>query len=220
MVANFNMNFAERVVIDTNASEWVPSPLPGVDRRMLEREHEESGRATSIVRYAPDSHFSPHVHGGGEEFLVLDGVFSDEHGDFGPGSYIRNPVGSKHRPFSTDGCTIFVKLWQMDADDQTWVRTDTKTTEWYPGLVPGLEVMPLHSYETENVALVRWQAGCRFTPHIHPGGEEILVLDGTFEDDRGQYPVGTWLRNPAGSEHTPFTEQGCTIFVKTGHLPG
>lgn len=218
MVANLNMSFSERVVIDTNTVEWVTSPLPGVERRMLERENEESGRATSMVRYAPDSHFSPHTHGGGEEFYVLDGVFSDEHGDFGPGSYIRNPIGSNHRPFSVDGCTIFVKLWQMNTDDQTWVRKDTNTTEWYPGLVPGLEVMPLHSFGSENVALVRWQAGCRFTPHMHPDGEEILVLNGTFEDEEGQYPTGTWLRNPPGSHHTPFSPEGCTILVKTGHL--
>ncbi|MBT3558223.1 MAG: cupin [Rhodospirillales bacterium] len=218
MVANLNMDFAERVVIDTNTLDWVPSRLPGVERRMLEREHEESGRASSIVRYAPDSQFTAHVHEGGEEFLVLDGVFSDEHGDFGPGSYIRNPIGSKHRPYSKDGCTIFVKLWQMESGDQTWVRADTHTADWHPGLVPGLEVMPLHSYDSENVALVRWQAGCEFTPHMHPQGEEILVLDGTFEDEDGQYPTGTWLRNPPGSRHTPFSAGGCTILVKTGHL--
>ncbi len=218
MVANLNMDFTQRVVIETESLAWVPSPLPGVERRMLEREHAESGRATSVVRYAPDSHFSPHVHGGGEEFLVLDGVFSDEFGDFGPGSYIRNPVGSEHQPFSRDGCTIFVKLWQMDADDQDWVRTDTRNTPWHPGLVPGLEVMPLHSFGSENVALVRWQAGCRFTRHFHDGGEEILVVEGTFVDEQGEYPTGTWLRNPPDSEHTPYSEEGCTILVKTGHL--
>ncbi len=213
-----NADFTERVVIETEQMPWVASPLPGVERRMLDRVGEEVARATSIVRYAPGSHFSAHSHGGGEEFLVLEGVFSDEHGDFGPGSYIRNPPGSSHTPFSDQGCTIFVKLWQMAPEDQAHVRIDTRNGAWQPGAVPGLEVLPLFSREPENVALVRWQAGARFPGHGHPGGEEILVLDGVFEDELGRYPKGTWLRSPPGSVHTPFSEEGCLIYVKTGHL--
>lgn len=218
MTTNLNMDFDRGVAIDTSAIDWVDSPLPGVQRRTLEREKAESGRATSIVLYAPGSEFSPHVHAGGEEFLVLDGVFSDEYGDFGPGTYVRNPIGSKHRPHSENGCTIFVKLWQMHPDDQDYVRIDTRTGVWTPGLVEGLSVMPLHRYGTESVALVKWQPGTEFQTHRHPAGEEILVLDGTFEDEHGRYPKGTWLRNPAGSIHTPCSTEGCTIYVKTGHL--
>ena len=217
MAENINMDFSISVTIDTNALPWTKSPLPGVERRMLERESAESGRATSIVRYAAESEFSPHVHAGGEEFLVLEGVFSDDYGDFDPGSYVRNPIGSKHRPFSKTGCTIFVKLWQMEKDDQDYVRLDTKNTPWVPGLVDGLSVMSLHQFGTENVALVKWEPGTRFHRHAHPGGEEILVLEGTFEDEHGRYPQGTWLRNPNGSEHAPFSTEGCLIYVKTGH---
>jgi hypothetical protein len=61
---------------------------------MLDRIGDEVARATSIVRYAPASHFSPHVHDGGEEFLVLEGTFQDEHGDYPVGSYVRNPPTS------------------------------------------------------------------------------------------------------------------------------
>ena len=218
MNTGLNMDFERQVVLDSSAIEWVDSPLPGVQRRMLEREKVESGRATSVVRYEPRSEFSSHVHAGGEEFLVLDGVFSDEYGDFGPGAYVRNPIGSKHRPRSENGCKIFVKLWQMDPDDQKYVRIDTTTESWSSGLVDGLSVLPLHQYGTESVALVKWQPGTVFQTHSHPGGEEILVLDGTFEDEHGQYPKGTWLRNPAGSIHTPFSSEGCIIYVKTGHL--
>ena len=84
---------AKRAVVHSEELPWVDSPLPGVQRRMLERDGEEVARATSVVRYAPDSSFSPHSHGGGEEFLVLDGVFSDEHGDFGPGMLRAQPAG-------------------------------------------------------------------------------------------------------------------------------
>jgi len=192
--------------------------MPGVQRRMLERDGAEVARATSLVRYAPDSHFSAHTHGGGEEFLVLAGVFSDEHGDFGPGTYVRNPVGSRHTPYSQQGATILVKLWQMDPTDQQQVTLDTHQATWQPGLVEGLQVLPLHAYGTEQVALVRWAPGTKFQPHRHWGGEEIFVLEGTFADEDGVYPQGTWLRNPPGSVHTPFSDEGCLIYVKTGHL--
>ncbi len=185
---------------------------------MLDRDGDEVARATSLVRYAPGSYFSAHTHGGGEEFLVVDGVFSDETGDYGAGSYVRNPVGSSHTPYSADGCTIFVKLWQMHPQDQTRVAIHTHQTPWIPGLVPGLEVMPLHAYNAEHVALVKWAPGTAFQRHQHWGGEEILVLDGIFEDEQGAYPKGTWLRNPPGSVHTPFSREGCVIYVKTGHL--
>lgn len=213
-----NADLSKRAVVLSEELDWQPSPLPGVERRMLERDGAEVARATSIVRYAPNSAFSAHVHGGGEEFLVLEGVFSDEGGDYGPGSYVRNPVGSAHEPRSEGGCTIFVKLRQMDPSDQTYLRTDTLAATWSPGLVPGLEVLPLHSFGSEQVALVRWAPGTRFTRHGHPAGEEILVLEGVFEDEHGRYPKGAWLRNPRGSAHEPFSREGCLIYVKTGHL--
>jgi len=213
-----NANLDQRAVVYSEQLDWVDSPLPGVQRRMLERDGAEAGRASTIVRYAPDSHFRSHVHTGGEEYVVLDGVFSDEYGNFGPGTYVRNPVGSEHRPHSKEGTTIFVKLWQMDPEDHEYVRIDTNKTEWRTGLVEGLSVMPLHEHGSEHVALVKWAAGTEFNFHGHPGGEEIFVLDGIFEDEHGRYPTGTWLRNPAGSVHTPFSTEGCTIYVKTGHL--
>ncbi len=166
-----------------------------------------------------NSLFDAHTHGGGEEFLVLDGVFSDEMGDFQRGMYVRNPIGSRHKPYSRQGATILVKLEQFDEKDQEFVRVDTNNSKWVPGLVAGLEVMPLHRFGDEEIALVKWAPGTRFTRHAHGGGEEIFVLSGVFADEFGHYPAGTWLRNPAGSEHAPFSDEGCVIYVKTGHLP-
>jgi len=218
MITNLNMDLGKPIVIEANDRQWVGSRMSGVERQLLEREEAETGRATTIVRFVPGSEFTSHVHEGGEEFFVLDGVFSDESGDFGAGTYVRNPVGSEHVPHSTDGATIFVKLGQMSKLDQDHVRVDTGTEQWLPGMVAGLSVLPLHQFGTENVALVKWQPGTKFVQHSHPGGEEILVLDGTFEDEHGRYPKGTWIRNPPGSVHTPFSAEGCKIFVKTGHL--
>ncbi|MDI3324098.1 cupin domain-containing protein [Pontibacterium granulatum] len=213
-----NMDFSQRVVIDTNELDWVASPAAGVERKPLARAEAETGHATSIVRYAPGAKFASHLHPYGEEILVLDGVFSDEHGDYPAGTYIRNPHNSKHAPFSEQGCTILVKLYQFDVEDQTTVRIDTNNAEWLPGQ-GNLQVMPLHSYGTEHVALVKWPAGERFVPHRHAGGEEILVLSGTFIDEHGRYPAGTWLRSPHMSAHFPYVEEETVIWVKTGHLP-
>lgn len=209
----------QRVVLHLSSQPWTPSPMSGVERRLLDRDGAEVGRATSIVRYGPDSHFPSHRHGGGEEILVLEGTFSDDRGDHGPGTYLRNPVGSSHAPFSREGCVLLVKLWQMHPADQASVVINTHRGAWRPGLIDGLEVMPLHAWGSEHVALVRWAPGTVFHPHGHPGGEEILVLEGLFQDEQGSYPAGTWLRNPPGSGHRPWSDEGCTIWVKTGHLP-
>ena len=150
-------DLSKRAVVNSNVLPWIDSPLPGVQRRMLERDGEEVARATTIVRYASDSFFDAHTHSGGEEYLVLDGIFSDEMGDFNQGMYVRNPIGSKHKPYTKDGTTILVKLQQFDPDDQAYVRIDTNKAEWLPGQVKGLHVMPLHEYGTEQVALVKWE---------------------------------------------------------------
>ncbi len=108
-------DLSQRAVLDTNALAWMPSPMAGVERRMLDRRGAEVARATSLVRYAPDSRFERHVHGGGEEIFVLDGVVQDEHGTYPAGSWLRNPPGSVHRPWSEMGCTIWVKTGHLPA---------------------------------------------------------------------------------------------------------
>jgi anti-sigma factor ChrR (cupin superfamily) len=213
-----NLDFDKRVVIPTADMAWQASPKAGVWRKPLEREAAEHGHATSIVRYEPGASFSEHMHPQGEEILVLEGTFSDQRGDFPPGSYIRNPPGSGHAPFSRDGCTIFVKLNQFQEGDTATVDVDTASAAWLPGH-GGLQVMPLHEFGYEHAALVKWPAGERFQPHRHFGGEEILVLSGEFRDEHGIYPAATWMRSPHMSMHFPYVEQETLIWVKTGHLP-
>src|SRR5499427_5493167 len=140
-----NADFSQRVAVHAAQLPWVASPIAGVDRRMLDRIGDEVARATSIVRYAPASRFSAHTHGGGEEFLVLDGVFQDEHGDYPAGSYVRNPPTSRHTPGSAPGCVLFVKLWQFDSDDRTPVRIDTAGLSFAPAPdIPGVEFALLY----------------------------------------------------------------------------
>jgi anti-sigma factor ChrR (cupin superfamily) len=213
-----NADLSKRAVVNSGELPWVDSPMAGVQRRMLDRDGAEVARATSLVRYAPDSWFSEHSHDAGEEFLVLEGVFSDEMGDFPAGMYVRNPIGSRHTPHTVAGTVILVKLRQFEAEDQAFVRIDTNNTEWLQGLAEGIECMPLHHYKSERVMLLKWRAGTRFRNHAHPGGEEMFVLRGSLSDEQGHYPAGTWLRNPPGSKHNPYSEEGCLVFLKCGHL--
>lgn len=208
-----------RVVLDTGSLPWLPSPSPGVRRRLLERDGEEVARATTIVRYGAGCRFPAHRHGGGEEILVLAGIFSDEHGHYPAGTYLRNPVGSSHAPYSRGGCTLLVKLHQMHPLDRDRVVRDTTTGGWRAAGENGVAELPLHSFGSEQVALIRWAPGTELALHSHPGGEEILVLAGILEDEEGRYPRGTWLRNPSGSRHAPWSADGCTFLMKTGHLP-
>jgi anti-sigma factor ChrR (cupin superfamily) len=168
-----NMDLSQRVVINTNEQDWQQSPMQGVWRKPLAREDMERGQATSIVRYEAGASFSEHNHPLGEEILVLEGMFSDQTGDYHAGTYFRNPEGFIHAPFSQKGCVVLVKLHQFQSNDSDHITIDTRSTEWLPGN-GGLQVMPLHSFATEQVALVKWPAGERFQPHTHFGGEEIL----------------------------------------------
>ncbi len=208
-----------RAVNFADEARWVPSPMAGVERRMLERDGEEVARATSVVRYLPGSRFLRHEHALGEEFLVLEGTFADELGEYPAGTYVRNPPGSDHAPWSERGCVLFVKLRQFHPDDRERIVLDTGSAEWFPGISWGIAVLPMHGFGSERVSLVRWAPHTRFIPHEHPGGEEIFVLDGAIEDDEGRYARGSWLRNPPGSRHAPFSLEGCLLYVKIGHLP-
>lgn len=214
-----NADFSQRAVVHAGQLAWTPSPIAGVDRRMLDRIGEEVARATSIVRYAPDSHFSAHTHGGGEEFLVLDGVFQDEHGDFPAGCYIRNPPTSSHTPGSTTGCTIFVKLWQFDLDDRTHIRIDTGKHQFIADSDrSGVELLPLFEDCREAVRLERWSPNVQLNVAV-PGGIELLVLDGGFSEGGESFVAQSWLRLPRDAMlQATAAASGCRLWVKTGHL--
>ncbi|GAB4149442.1 MAG: cupin domain-containing protein [Sphingomonadales bacterium] len=215
---HINADFTKPARVDAAAMPWLASPMQGVERRMLDRVGDEVARATSLVRYAPGSYFSPHHHDGGEEFLVLDGVFSDEHGDYGPGYYVRNPQGSSHKPFSKDGCVIFVKLWQMDAADQNFVRIDTAKADFGAADRDGVRRLALHAFGGVETAIEIWPAGTE-SARVWPGGAEILVLEGGLQADADR-PLSAlgWLRYPAGAAATLRCSDGARLFVKTGHL--
>jgi hypothetical protein len=216
---HLNADFNRRAVVHAGTLDWVASPMAGVHRRMLDRIGAEVARATSIVRYAPASHFSPHVHDGGEEFLVLDGVFQDEHGDYPAGSYVRNPPTSHHTPGSSGGCTLFVKLWQFDLADRTEVRIVTTGQPFTPTKgQPSVSVLPLFQDAIEQVRLEEWAPGAQMDIPA-PAGFELLVLAGSFAEQDEQFIEQSWLRLPPGAVFAGAAGPiGCRVWAKSGHL--
>ncbi|MEM7404133.1 MAG: cupin domain-containing protein [Pseudomonadota bacterium] len=225
MTTELNADFSRTARVHAGTSPWIPSPMPGVERKLLDRIGDEVARATSIVRYAPGSAFSAHTHGGGEEFLVLDGVFQDEHGDYPIGTYVRNPPGTRHTPGSAPGCIIFVKLWQFAADDSNQFSVDANSVPpAKAGEAARLKTLPdverhlLHDDRHETVCVEQWPGATTFSLVV-PDGAEILVLDGGFEADGGAYRHWSWLRLPPdASVRVRTSVEGARVWTKYGHL--
>lgn len=212
-------DLSQRAAVHAAQLPWLASPIAGVERRMLHRMGDEVAQATSIVRYAPGSQFSAHTHTGGEEFLVLEGVFQDEHGDYPAGSYIRNPPQSRHTPGSAPGTTIFVKLWQFDLQDRTPVRVPgDKLARIADATRPGVQVSPLFRDENEDVRLELWPASSRMELNLPEGGE-FLLLEGAFSEGGETFAPQSWLRLPRASRLVAEVgAQGARVWAKLGHL--
>ena len=214
-----NADFTKRVIVKAETNEWVASPMAGVERKMLDRIGDEVARATTIVRFAPGSAFSAHTHDGGEEFIVLDGVFQDEHGDFPAGSYIRNPPTSSHTPASETGTTILVKLHQFDPEDRTHVRIATDKTEPVAAEGrPGVRVVPLFKDDREHVRIEDWAPGAEVSLDVQDG-LEVFVLRGGFAEGGDTLTAWDWLRLPNGSQLSATAgPEGARVWIKAGHL--
>ncbi len=185
---------------------------------MLDRIGDEVARATSIVRYAAGSSFARHEHAMGEEFLVLHGVFSDDHGDYPPGFYVRNPPGSGHSPYSKDGCQILVKLRQFDPEDLARVVIDTRRAVlWQSGET--VESLPLHTFGREQVCMIRIAAEQTYSTAGDSIGTEIFVVDGSIRYEGEHLAPESWLRLPAGQTANLHAIADSILWVKSGHLP-
>lgn len=214
-----NNNFAEPASSHHKDNAWVASPIPGVRRHPLDRVGSEVARATSIVQYDPGSAFSPHTHTGGEEFLVLDGVFQDEHGDYPAGTYVRNPPTSSHTPGAEPGCVIFVKLWQFSPEDRTFIRTDVnKITPLPDADRSGVSIVPLFDDGREQVCIEHWPADA--SVKLEAGfGLEVFVINGSFEHSDEAFATWSWLRMPVGDTATVLTgDRGTRVWIKRNHL--
>ena len=210
----------QRVVLDTALLAWDDDRAGAVSRKPLAHAGGTPAETTGIARYPPGARWP---EADGVELLVLGGglnlVAGADISACPAGSYLRLPPGWRGELEARDGCTLFLKRGHLGRDDPRYSLLRPRDRVWRPGLVPGLRVLSLGAFEAAQTALVRWDPGTRFQYHRHYGGEEILVLEGVFQDEHGDYPAGTWLRSPHLSAHEPYSEPGCLIYVKVGHLP-
>jgi anti-sigma factor ChrR (cupin superfamily) len=216
-----NGDLGKRVVMHAAEMPWQPSPSPSVERKRLHRVGSaEAGQVTSVVRYKPDSSFPVHDHPEGEEILVLEGTFSDEHGDWPAGTYLLNPEGFRHAPFSKQGCVLFVKLRQFAGAGRHHVAEQTAAFPWKPGRAAGIEEKSLFrsSSSSDTTRLERWSPGANPGLETYPEGVEIFVLGGTLADESGVYPAHSWLRLPPGAHHSPTSVGGCELYLKDAGL--
>ena len=205
-----NADFTKRAAVHFDQTDWLASPSAGVERKMLDRIGAEVARATTIVRFAPGSAFSAHTHDGGEEYLVLDGVFQDETGDFPVGSYVRNPPTSSHTPSARQGATILVKLHQFDPDDRAVVCRS----------IEGVEQVPLFQDANETVEVRTWKPGERVELNAS-GGLELFVIEGDFIESGEVFDKWDWLRLPPGTHSSVLAgDSGARVWIKSGHLTG
>jgi anti-sigma factor ChrR (cupin superfamily) len=215
-----NADFSHFACVTPDQYRWVDSPSAGVERMMFDRIGDEVARATSLVRYAPNSQFSRHTHGGGEEILVLEGMFADEHGRYPAGSYLRNPIGTGHTPhIGEEGALILVKLHQFAENDILQLAIPAHRLPWQPDRRPGMTYKMLHTYRSERVSLERWEADTVVPYPLLNGGLEFFVLEGTVSDNESEYPAGSWCRYPPGTALTLHAgSEGVRLYLKRGHL--
>ena len=215
-------DLSQRAVADTRTLAWQPSPSGTVWRKRLHLVGPpEAGQVTSLVRYEPGATFPAHDHPHGEEIFVLAGTFSDEHGDWPAGTYLLNPEGFRHAPFSRDGCVLFVKLRQYSGSGRSHVVWSVDDLDWQVTAHDGIRTKILYSDPAfpDHTQLEQWRAGTAPGVWSYAGGVELFVLKGSCEDEYGVYAAHTWLRMPAGGRHRPSSAQGCELYVKTDALP-
>lgn len=218
-VSSINGDLDRRVAVDTASMDWIPSPSRTVWRKRVHLVGPpESGQVTSVVRYERGATFHAHSHPDGEEIFVLEGVFSDEHGDWPAGTYLLNPEGFRHAPFSRDGCVLFVKLRQFPGRTRHHVAVQTDALAWQPGARAGIAVRQLYAQAgfTDTMRLERWAPRAELGSIEYPRGAELFVLEGSFRDAEGEFSRGAWLRLPPGAQHAPTTVEGCVLYIKEG----
>lgn len=218
---SINGDLSIPVVMRTSNMQWQASPSQSVWRKRLHLVGDaESGQVTSLVKFEPNSSFPIHDHPDGEEILVLEGVFSDEQGDWGAGSYLLNPEGYRHQPYSLEGCLLFVKLRQYQGRGRNHVTLRRNDLDWQPSPYSGVMVKHLY-HETaypESTQLECWQPGMETIDRTYPDGIEYFVLEGSFSDHKKIYCKGDWIRLPAETRHSVQTKEGCTLYVKLNAL--
>lgn len=227
-------DLTKRIVVKVADLSWSPSPwIPGINRKFLDRYgNGQFVPSTSVVSFAPGVRDPYHAHPHGEEFYVLEGVFTDHTGDYLPGFYVRHPIRWCHAPYvdvRNAAAVLWVKVSQIAEDGEPIIVKDTcdlELPEWNDGACHEGRIRVLPLYESartgERVWIELWTSGARKVVTQPAGGEEVFVIAGTLVENGVAHPAPTWIRNPtrgAGTRWERFAPEPCKLLMKSGHLP-
>ena len=206
---NINTDYDTAIAIEESTLAWQKDDELKVLKKIFSK---DGDKETALIQIDKDSEYLKSTKINSVEVFVLEGVYTNEYGDFESGTYLKFTKEQESKIKTSSSCEVFKKINYEQIRDEDVV---VKMSESYWSQGQGnLRVMGL----SENTALVLWPQNERFIEHSHWGGEEIFVLKGTFIDEHGRYSVGTWLRNPHLSKHYPYVEDETIILVKTGHM--
>ncbi len=217
-----NADCTKLVILRPDEMVWESANQTGVSRVILERVNDNNlGRETSLVRLAPNIKLEPEILNARMEIFVVEGTLSDGHGEYGAQTFIMNPPGSTYSAASRDDCVLYVKrLNGFDGDDER-VTLDTHAAEWTPFGHRVAEVIHFYKDDKRDVTarVGKVFPNAQIMEYDHPGGEEVLILEGVFKDQFGVGIPGTWLRYPIGLAHAPYTgDEGALIYIRDGDV--
>ena len=156
----------------------------------------------------------------GIELLIIEGCCEDDEQVYSQGYYLRLPDGPDTSLIAKTDCILFIKYNQFLDGDNGCRTIDTRITDhWLPGPADGIEIRPLHVYDTESIMLLRWNHAAEFRPKLNPRGEEILVVNGLLQNRDHLYRQFSWIRNPIEDWRKWHGNTGTLAYYKSGHFP-
>ncbi|WP_333203589.1 cupin domain-containing protein [Microcoleus sp. S28C3] len=93
----------------------------------------------------------------------------------------------------------------------------SRDVQWKSYGVPGVSFGKLYidKKKREITCLMRLEPGVTFPMHRHAASEEVLVLEGDLIVEGEICHQGDYIRSVPGSTHSPLTEGGCLLLMKT-----
>ena len=232
-------DLAVRVVLPPTETVWRATRRPGLEMRLLEHIRGETPRVSVQIRLAAGT-ASVSLGGSADlELLVERGEIACGAGEdaavWPARHYVRLPLDAEGGAVELslraeeddagegrngpDAALAYLATGHIAASDTERRRIDTtESSRWLPGPVEGTEVMPLHGHGTSNVMMIRWLGAVAFRPRLDPLGEEVLVVSGCLQDADGEYPAGTWIRNPVPAWQSWSGDPGTLVYYKSGHF--
>jgi hypothetical protein len=216
-----NVDFNIPVSVETKLIDWQMSSINGNNKKYFERFERTKYYITVLIQFPAGRTFRKFGHEGGMELLVLSGVFSDSDGDYGAGSYVRNPAGTYHQPFTSNGCTVLLKLGRFQPMDRKRVVIDTMNSahRWLPVADPGVSRLALHHFSEEDIYLYRIRSECWITFKHENHGLELFICNGSISVKGDLYVPGDWLRYPVGSKVKVSAVGDVCLYVKKCFFP-